>query len=108
MKYFAIDEKQARNFANQKTMLYGLDIDAYTKGKPVKGILSPRLVFIPVNTKTGKPQKESLCRYCCLFYADTYDEAIEMYNEFMQRRNYIDHVIAAGRQVAPPGGVITH
>lgn len=94
MKYARLSVQKAAQFAEEKRVLYGFtfQIDAYAiwqpaiVKKPIPGIILPTLVFAPLNKNTGEPRKTGHCLWSNRCYADTYDEAVEMYNEIVHNK----------------------
>lgn len=92
MKYGEIDCIQAERFANEGRHLWACayEIDNETlhphlRQTPVEGILTPDLQFA-VFTKGETLRKSGRVSYYSRQYADTYEEAVELYNELVTKR----------------------
>lgn len=92
MKYGVIDCIQAERFANEGHHLwacaYEIDNEILyprLRQTPVEGVLTSDLQFA-VFTKSGTLRKSGRVSYYSRQYADTYEEAVELYNELVTKR----------------------
>lgn len=92
MKYGKIDSIQADQFAAEGHRLWACAYEInnetlypYLKQTPVEGMIAPGCQFA-VFGKGGTLRKSGRVSYYSRQYADTYEEAVELYNELVTKR----------------------
>lgn len=97
MIYENMTPSMAHTLIENKQILYAIayDINNETlhtnlRATPTKGILTEdskwgRISFVPLN-KRGEPRQSGKVAYVSRKYADTYEEAVTLYNSLVQKR----------------------